>query len=211
MPRSAVGVKRCAVSSSTSRATACASDSPGSRWPAGWLSTRRPLAISSTKRNFPSRSITAATVTLGRQRLKRPPPPRGVSWLRCSCGARRALPSGSRRLARVLADELGHARDALLDRRLRRRVGKTHVLAFARHARAEMDVGEHCDAGLVQEALAELLGIRCANPLAGLRDVRPGIEGAARVAAGHAWHLVQEADDQIAPLEEARAHHRRGV
>src|SRR5512134_2450485 len=109
MPRSAVGVMRCAVSSSVSRATACTSDSPGSRWPAGWLSTRCPFAISSTNRNLPPRSITAATVTLGLHRVIGPPPPYGdPSWK-----------EGSRGFAGVLLDELGHARHALLDRRLR--------------------------------------------------------------------------------------------
>src|SRR5574341_1138596 len=39
MPTRAVGSKACAVSSSTSRLQAASSDSPGSRWPAGWFST----------------------------------------------------------------------------------------------------------------------------------------------------------------------------
>src|SRR5512134_3758297 len=50
-----------------SRAAAWASDSPGSRWPAGWF-RRTPSGVSSsTIRKRPSRSTTAATVTLGFQ------------------------------------------------------------------------------------------------------------------------------------------------
>src|SRR5512139_3252041 len=65
MPTTAVGSKPQAVSSSVSRTMASRNVSPSSRWPAGWLITTRPLARSSTRRNRPSRSATAATVTSG--------------------------------------------------------------------------------------------------------------------------------------------------
>src|SRR5579862_395718 len=167
MPTSAVGLKRCAVSSITSRAQAAISVSPGSRWPAGWLSTRRPSWSSSTNRNLPSRSMTAATVTLG---------------------GRQTDTSGH--LPGVPPDEIGHARNALLDRLLRSGVREAHVLAFARNARAEMDVGEHRDARLVQQALAELLRIGRAGHAAGLGDVRPGIERAAGKLAAHSGGFI---------------------
>src|SRR3954469_10380949 len=68
-PSSSVGRKCQAVSSSASRAQPSAGVSPGSRWPAGLL-MRRPSEVSSSiMRKRPSRSMTAATVTLGRQRL----------------------------------------------------------------------------------------------------------------------------------------------
>src|SRR3972149_2345794 len=132
MPTSAVGTKQCAVSSSSSRAQAATRVSPGSRCPAGWLSTRRPSWTSSTNRKRPPRSTMAATVTLGRQSVK------------------------SSHLAGVLPDEIGHAPDALLDRLPGGGVGEAQVLAFAGHARAEMDVCEHREG---QQPLAELLGI----------------------------------------------------
>src|SRR5687767_15762774 len=50
----------------------------------------------------------------------------------------------------VAADEIGHALHARLDLLLRSRVGEAHVLAFARHPAAEVDVGEHRHARLVQ-------------------------------------------------------------
>src|SRR5579885_64397 len=121
MPTRLVGSKRCAVSSITSRAQAASSVSSGSRWPAGWLSTRLPSCISSTNRNRPSRSRIAATVTLGFQVV--------------------SVSDTSGHLARVGADEVRHAGDALLDRRLGGRVGEAHVLALAGHALAEVDVG----------------------------------------------------------------------
>src|SRR5204862_2061354 len=108
--------------------------------------------------------------------------------------------------ALVRADELSHARDALLDRGFRGGVGEADVLAFAGHARAEVDVGEHRDPGLVQEALPELLRIRNAHHAAGLGHVGPGVEGAARRLAGDARGLVQQAYDQVAPHEERVAH-----
>src|SRR5438093_901991 len=132
MPISAVGSKRCAVSSSTSRRQAAMSDSPRSRWPAGWLSTRRPSIGSSTKRKRPSRSTTAATVAEGLQMLI------GIAF-------------GSGGFFRVLPNELGHSGDALLDRLGRRGVREAHVLAFARDARAEVDVGEKRYPGLVEQ------------------------------------------------------------
>src|SRR5581483_1009994 len=61
----ALGEKSHAVSSRTSRTTACKSVSPRSTWPAGWLMTRRRLIRSSTTRNRPLFSATAATVTSG--------------------------------------------------------------------------------------------------------------------------------------------------
>src|SRR6185369_12836629 len=45
------------------------SDSPGSRWPAGWLKSRPRAVSSSISRKRPSRSTTAATVTLGFQTM----------------------------------------------------------------------------------------------------------------------------------------------
>src|SRR5262249_38141589 len=85
-----------------------------------------------------------------------------------------------RHAALVLPDELRHARDALLDRGVGRRVGKSDVLPFAGHARAEVDIGEDGDPGFVEQALAELLGVRCADHAAGLGHVRPGVERPAR-------------------------------
>jgi len=67
-PTSASGVTWQPVSSSASRMQAATSDSPSSRWPAGWLKRRPAEVSSSTTRNRPSRSISAATVTLGFQR-----------------------------------------------------------------------------------------------------------------------------------------------
>ena len=50
-----------------------------------------------------------------------------------------------------------------LDRLVRRRVREADVLAVAGHAPAEVDVGEHRHARLVQQALAERLGIGAAG------------------------------------------------
>src|SRR6185436_14472883 len=186
MPTSAVGSKRCAVSSSTSRVHAATRDSPGSRWPAGWLSTSRPSIRSSTKRKRPSRSMTAATVTDGFHTM-----------------------SGG--LAGIGADEVGHARHALLDRLLRRSVGEAHVLALARHARAEMDVGQHRDAGFRQQALPELLGVGGADAAAGLGNVRPGVESAVRYEARHSRYFIQESCNEIPSFGEALLHHLRRV
>src|SRR6185369_441433 len=69
MPSSAVGRNRCPVSSSVSRAQPSAGDSPGSRCPAGLLSFSPSTVSSSTRRKRPSRSMMAATVTLGFQRM----------------------------------------------------------------------------------------------------------------------------------------------
>src|SRR5215831_13054876 len=68
-----------------------------------------------------------------------------------------------RHAALVLPDELRHARDALLDRGVGRRVGEADVLPFARDAGTEVDVGEHCHARFVEETLPELLRVRCAD------------------------------------------------
>src|SRR5258706_9065836 len=103
--------------------------------------------------------------------------------------------------ALVLADELRHARDALLDRGFRGGVGEADVLAFAGHARAEVDVGEHRDPGLVEQPLPELLGIGSAGHAAGLGHVGPGVERAAGRLAESPGHLVQEPHDQVAPFE----------
>src|SRR3989338_3194689 len=67
MPSRCCGVKEYADSSSTSRATAASNDSSASRCPAGWLKRTPWEGSSSTSRNFPSRSMTAATVTFGFQ------------------------------------------------------------------------------------------------------------------------------------------------
>src|SRR6185295_3387239 len=192
MPTSAVGSKRCAVSSSASRRHAATSDSPGSRWPAGWFSTSLPSMRSSTKRKRPSRSTTAATVAEGFQM------PTTFTF-------------GSGRFLRVFPDELGHPADAGLDRLLRGGVGKPHVLAFAGDARAEVDVGEQRHARLVQQALPELLRILRADKAAGLGDVRPDIERPAGLLALHARHLVEQPDDEVAPLLEALLHGLGGV
>src|SRR3954464_15410548 len=138
MPTSASGSKWCAVSSRTSRRHASTIDSPGSRCPAGWLSTRRPSIFSSTRRNWPSRSITAATVTLGFQTAI-------------------TFAFGSGRFSSVLPDEVGHALHAGLDRRLRRGVGEAHMLTLTGHACAEVDVGQDGDARVVEQTFAELL------------------------------------------------------
>ena len=105
---------------------------------AGRLVQHQPaLDPSSTRRKRPLRSMTAATVVEGFQ----------TSALRAQAflvffrmkSAMRATPC--------------------LDRLLGGRVREADVLAFARHARAEMDVGEHRDAGLVAAGACELLGI----------------------------------------------------
>src|SRR5207247_1842083 len=180
MPISAVGSKRCAVSSSTSRRQAAISDSPGSRWPAGWLRTSLPSIGSSTRRKRPSRSMTAATVAEGLQILI------GIAF-------------GSGRFLGVRADEVGHARHTLFDCLRGRGVREAHVLAFAGDARAEVDVGEQRHAGLVEQALPELLRVLGSDHAAGFGDVRPDVERATRYLALHAGNLVQQADDQIAP------------
>jgi len=59
---------------------------------------------------------------------------------------RLASQATSRHLPGVLSDEIGHARHPGLDLLLRGSVGEAHVLAFPRHARAEVNVGEQRDA-----------------------------------------------------------------
>src|SRR5918992_970758 len=187
MPMSPVGSKRCAVSSSTSRRQAAMSDSPGSRWPAGWLRTSLPSIFSCTRRNLPCRSMTAATVTEGFQIVA-------------------TLAFGSGCLFRVLADEVGHALHARLDRLLRGGIGEAKVLPFAGNAHAEVDIGEHRNARLVQQALPELLGVCGADAPAGLGHVRPYIERPARNLAFHARDVVQEANDQISSCQKRIFH-----
>src|SRR5882762_6216246 len=85
------------------------------------------------------------------------------------------------------------------------------MLPFAWHAATEVDISEHRYPGLREQALAELFGIRGTDHAAGLGNVRPDVEGAARNLTLHARHLVQEPHDQVAPLEEAIAHGARGV
>src|SRR3990167_4605278 len=55
------------VSSRVSRRAACRIGSRSSTWPAGWVSTRWPSAISSTNRNLPSCYTMVATVAWGVQ------------------------------------------------------------------------------------------------------------------------------------------------
>src|SRR5712671_5824362 len=62
----------------------------------------------------------------------------------------------------------------------------------AGRARAEVDVGEHRDPGLVEQPLPELLGIGSAGHAAGLGHVGPGVERAAGRLAESTGHLVQE-------------------
>src|SRR3954466_11034749 len=192
MAMSAVGSKRCAVSSSTSRRHAAISDSPGSRWPAGWLSTSLPSTRSSTNRKRPSRSTTAATVADGFQMST-------------------AFTFGAGGFLRVFPNEFCHPADTGLDRLPGGRIGEPHVLAFAWDARAEVDVGEQRHARLVQQALPELLGILCAHQAAGLGDVRPDVERAAGILALYARHLVQQPDDEVAALLEALFHGLGGI
>jgi len=52
----------------------------------------------------------------------------------------------------VLADEIRHAGDALLDCFVGSGVAEADVLAFVRYARTEMDISQHCDAGFVRAA-----------------------------------------------------------
>ena len=47
--------------------------------------------------------------------------------------------------------------------------------------------------------------------LAGLGDIGPRVERAAGRLAGHAGHRVEQAHDQVAALEERRAHRRGGI
>ncbi len=65
------------------------------------------------------------------------------------------------------------------------------MLAFARHAAAEMDVCQHRDAGFTQQALPEFLGIGGTDPAAGFGDVGPDVERAAGHLALHAGNLIQ--------------------
>jgi hypothetical protein len=69
-----------------------------------------------------------------------------------------------------------------------------------------MDVGEHRNPRFVQQALPELLRVGGADAAAGLGDVRPHVERAARDLALHARHLVQQADDQVSSLEKRIFH-----
>ncbi len=85
------------------------------------------------------------------------------------------------------------------------------MLPFVGHPAPEVDVGEHGDAGLVQQPFPEILGIGAAGQPAGLRHVGPRVERAARRSAGNARNRVQQRDDQIAPLVKAPAHRRRCI
>ena len=69
--------------------------------------------------------------------------------------------------------------DAVANGFRRRRVGEADVLAVAGHATAEMDIGEHRDACLDQQALAERLRIGAAGDRAGFGDIGPCVERAA--------------------------------
>ena len=80
------------------------------------------------------------------------------------------------------------------------------MLAVAGHARSEVDVGQHRHAGLVQQPLAQLLRIGGTDQRAGLGDVGPSVERAARRRATEARHLVEQPHDQVAPGAEALAH-----
>src|ERR1039458_2359612 len=111
--------------------------------------------------------------------------------------------------AAVVADEVRHARDAVLDRLIGRGIGETDVLPLAGHARAEMDVREHCYPGFVQQAFAQLFGVLGADHAASLGDIGPGVEPAPGQLAAHARHPVQQAHDQVAPGKETRAHFAR--
>ncbi len=150
--------------------------------------------------------------TLRRSRARRPRPSRAGSCQRIAHAAenpvaRRVVAAGAHRLLVSMND--GDALDAGPDRRRRRRIRKADVLAVAGHAPSEMDVGQHRDAGFVQQALAEFLRIGATGQLACLGDVRPGVERAARRLAADARNLVQQTDDQVAPLEERAPHRAR--
>src|SRR6266567_1316745 len=104
-------------------------------------------------------------------------------------------------LSAALAHERVDARNAFGDRLGRRSVGEADVLTVARHAAAEMDVGQHRHASLVEQPLAELLGVRATRALAGLGHIGPRVKSAAGCLALDPRYLVEQADDQIAALE----------
>jgi len=98
---------------------------------------------------------------------------------------------------RISDDKIRHAGDALLDGFIRSGVAETNVLAFVRHARAEVDVREDGDPASFSSRLRN-----SSSPLrrsaCRLRHVRPCIEGAPGILADHARNLVEQSDDQVA-------------
>src|SRR5690242_11726420 len=106
----------------------------------------------------------------------------------------------------IARDEIGHAPDALLDRLIGRGIAEADVLPFVRHARPEMNVGEHRHARLVEQTRTQLLGVARTDHAAGLGHIRPHVKCTARRAASHTWHLVEQLHDEISPLEENIAH-----
>ncbi len=79
----------------------------------------------------------------------------------------------------------GHSLRALLlmsfyDYLLSVSLREADVLAVPGHARAEVDVGQHRHAGFMQQAAAQFFGVGRADQRAGLGDVGPGVERAAR-------------------------------
>src|SRR5262245_58321928 len=103
-------------------------------------------------------------------------------------------------LYHVSANERVHSLDAVANGLRRRSVAEADVLPVAGDAPSEVDVGEHGYAGFGEQTLAQDLGIGAAGDPAGFGDVGPGVERAAGRAARDARHVVQQADDQVAPL-----------
>src|SRR5437773_5547017 len=99
------------------------------------------------------------------------------------------------------ANEVRDARDAFFDRFLRRGVGEAHVLAFAGDATAEVNIGQHRDTDFAQQALAKRLRVRSAGHPARVGDVGPRVKRAPGRCAFDAGHFVQQADDEVPPLE----------
>ncbi len=69
-----------------------------------------------------------------------------------------------------------------------------------------MDIGQYCHAGLVQQAHTKFLRILGTNQRTSFGDIRPHVEGTARVQTGHSRHLVEQVDNQITALLKTVVH-----
>lgn len=74
-----------------------------------------------------------------------------VPGITCEDRFLNVLDPASRRLLRILANELTHAGDAVANRVIGGRVAETDVLAFIGYARAEVDISQHRHAGFVKQ------------------------------------------------------------
>src|SRR5690242_16599797 len=101
-----------------------------------------------------------------------------------------------RSLSAALAHESVDAGDTLLDRLRRSRIGKADVLAVARDPAPEVNVGEHRDAGLVEQPPAKFFGIAAAGALACPGDIGPRVDRKSTRLALDAGNLIEQAHDQ---------------